>query len=417
MRKKTKNILFIAIVLVLGIPVVLWVLAKVLLFGYTMFIAMIMYAKIDMYPARIVNDTQEQIYVCSHRYPEGTNEWYRLRPKLDCEVIDPGDYADYGASDMYFGYYSEHTLPKDEEVDETTENLGNYCLGSKYKYSEEEIKKQDEEFWRDIASSKEMTPWEELKYNVNVFGQYKEMNIILSRTMEDLDLSSYYNWSEAIEFEPGDMTPSQVRAECDLLRAKLYGTADKEIAEGGFVRDEVNFHDLIPEEVKLKAYNFIDYAYEDTEYDPEEIKTIASRRLEYLRDQDVDYNYPIAGVILADVLAQTNVSEEEIGKEFADNIARYIAANTPDMNITDPVKRYKDMFDRVENAGGQGARTILAVKMYDLVYNEIPSAPKDEQDFLMTMVKDFLDQFNNKIGTYYGDLYIEYIRLQNELMN
>ena len=187
-----------------------------------------MYAKIDMYPARIANDTQEQVYVCAHGYVERTNKWIGLRPNLDCEIINPGEYADYGASDIYFAYYTQHALPKNEETGQATEIIRSYCLGPEYEYSKEEIEKQEQEFWGDIISNDEMTPWEELKAEVDIFGQFKEMNKIFSKTINDLGLNSYYNWSDAIEFDPSEKAPQDVEAVCGLLRTPLYLEMDKD---------------------------------------------------------------------------------------------------------------------------------------------------------------------------------------------
>lgn len=214
MKKKNKIILILAIL----IPISFWVWMKIVVFGYFMLITVGEYALVDAYPARILNDTDQKIYICPKAYPEQTDQWFTA----DCQIIDVDQYADFVEYDIQLGYFIEAALPADEQSREFTQGLNNYCLGPKYFYSEEEKQRNEEEYFGDFSKSKEFNTWETIIYELNVFKQYKELDDLAKHISGKHNLNHYYLWSEAIDFDPGDMTPGQVTAECEMLRDNLY---------------------------------------------------------------------------------------------------------------------------------------------------------------------------------------------------
>ncbi len=76
---------------------------------------------------------------------------------------------------------------------------------------------------------------------------------------------------------------------------------------------------------------------------------------------DCDVDIVVAG-ILHDLLEDTDVSFQEIEKNFSLEIARLISAVSYNPKIDDPIARYKEMFKRVM-AEGEKAITIKAADM------------------------------------------------------
>jgi guanosine-3',5'-bis(diphosphate) 3'-pyrophosphohydrolase len=79
---------------------------------------------------------------------------------------------------------------------------------------------------------------------------------------------------------------------------------------------------------------------------------------------DYDIDVIVAG-ILHDLLEDTDVSFQEIEKNFSLEIARIVGAVSYNPKIEDPVTRYKEMFERIV-AEGQKA---IVIKAADMIIN------------------------------------------------
>ncbi len=97
----------------------------------------------------------------------------------------------------------------------------------------------------------------------------------------------------------------------------------------------------------------------------------------------------IAGV-LHDLIEDTTLPPEEIGREFGDEVLRLVKANTFDESIADPTERYREMFARCA-AAGRGA---LLVKAADILDNSHYYRLTDDEDSyrrVLAKMRDFID--------------------------
>ena len=109
----------------------------------------------------------------------------------------------------------------------------------------------------------------------------------------------------------------------------------------------------------------------------------------FLYDCEYKNDIVIAG-ILHDVLEDTSVTAEEITKEFGDEVARLVEANTFDKNITDRTKAYKENFSRCI-AAGKDALIIKAADFLDnFEYCKFDEMWLKKMEYFLEIAKDAL---------------------------
>lgn len=116
----------------------------------------------------------------------------------------------------------------------------------------------------------------------------------------------------------------------------------------------------------------------------------------YLYNQNYNENVVIAG-LLHDLLEDTNTQEQEIEKEFGNNISKLIKTNSYDINNPNKLKRSMDMYDNCLMNG----KDALLVKAADILDNMqfFAQAKEKDQNYLLEKWKYFLKISNPLIGS------------------
>lgn len=113
---------------------------------------------------------------------------------------------------------------------------------------------------------------------------------------------------------------------------------------------------------------------------------------------ELGYAYEIvAAALLHDLLEDASISIEFIRQEFGERIATIVEAVSFDPSISDPEQNYKEMFERVYQAG----REALLVKAADLLNNSYyyDLAPAEKRPGLLKKVGHFLSLSQSEIET------------------
>ncbi len=127
-------------------------------------------------------------------------------------------------------------------------------------------------------------------------------------------------------------------------------------------------NDISPEdsfEVE-KAISYLVFNYNKTGHNPKPVILHSLRIAMLLLEMGYDKKI-IIGAILHDILEDTKVTKEQLKTEFGEEMLSLVVSVSYDNTITDPIKLYKDMFDRVL-ANGKEAVVLKAV---DIAVNSL----------------------------------------------
>lgn len=166
-----------------------------------------------------------------------------------------------------------------------------------------------------------------------------------------------------------------------------------------------------------KAIKFLVGKYEQTGHNPKPVVLHSLRMAIYL----LELGYPEEIVIVAllhDLLEDSEVTAEEIEREFGVGIKNMVKAVSFDPQIVDPRENYREMFIRVKEAG----QTALIVKATDLYSNSFYYHLAKDQikfDLLLEKVKFFLELSQSIIGQeeVWQDLNKRYLNIKNYKVN
>lgn len=106
----------------------------------------------------------------------------------------------------------------------------------------------------------------------------------------------------------------------------------------------------------------------------------------------------IIGSILHDILEDTMVNPKQLKEEFGREILELVTAVSYDKSITDPIERYRDMYNKVLAYG----KNAVALKSVDIAVNSlyvhlVPDAEKRKQliekrAYFINLTKDYSDE-------------------------
>jgi guanosine-3',5'-bis(diphosphate) 3'-pyrophosphohydrolase len=96
---------------------------------------------------------------------------------------------------------------------------------------------------------------------------------------------------------------------------------------------------------------------------------------------DYEVDVVVAG-ILHDLLEDTDVSFQEIEKNFSLDIARIVSAVSYNSKIEDPLNRYKEMFERVVAEGQKAIAIKAADTIINVPYIRLVSDPENQKKLL-----------------------------------
>jgi (p)ppGpp synthase/HD superfamily hydrolase len=145
-----------------------------------------------------------------------------------------------------------------------------------------------------------------------------------------------------------------------------------------------------------KAITFLVSHYSQTGFNPKPVIFHSLQVAFYL----LDYGYSVElaeAAILHDLIEDSHTTKGEIASAFGRDIADRVDALSFKMSIADKERRYKEMFDRIKQAG----REALIIKCADIYSNSFYIklvADKKKQRFLVAKLKYFLEISQGVIG-------------------
>jgi guanosine-3',5'-bis(diphosphate) 3'-pyrophosphohydrolase len=178
----------------------------------------------------------------------------------------------------------------------------------------------------------------------------------------------------------------------------------------------MNKYTIRPQDSELyeKAIIFLVLSYQKSGHNPKPVVFHSLRVAFYLLEKCYGANI-IVGSILHDVLEDTEVSEDEIEKEFGAEVLNLIKAVSYQKEIKSFEKQYRDLFARAKEYG----RDALIVKCADIKDNSFYIklvADKKKREKLLEKLAYFLEISKSEIGSevIWQDLYSRYNSIQNK---
>lgn len=143
-----------------------------------------------------------------------------------------------------------------------------------------------------------------------------------------------------------------------------------------------------------RAVSFLVVNYNNSGHNPKPVILHSLRVAGAL--MEMGYNTKIIiGAILHDILEDTKIIPEQLKNEFGEEILLLVLSVSYDNSITDPIKLYKDMFDRVLAYG----KDAVVLKAVDIAVNSLYINLVPEYNKRRELIKK---------GTYFLDLTKEF---------
>lgn len=146
-----------------------------------------------------------------------------------------------------------------------------------------------------------------------------------------------------------------------------------------------------------KAISYLVTKYNESGHNPKPVILHSIRVANILMEMGYDKKI-IIGAVLHDIIEDTNVTIEQLGKDFDQEILDLVIAVSYNESISDPVKQYKDMYDRVLVYG----RSAVVLKSIDIAVNSlyidlVPDPDKRRQLVEKgTYFLDFMEAFSSE---------------------
>lgn len=115
-----------------------------------------------------------------------------------------------------------------------------------------------------------------------------------------------------------------------------------------------------------KAMTYLVTNYNETGYNPKPVILHSLRIANILMEMGYSKNI-IIGAVLHDILEDTEVTDEKLESDFGKEMLNLVKAVSYDDSISDPVKQYKDMYDRIMNYG----KDAVILKCIDIAVNSL----------------------------------------------
>jgi (p)ppGpp synthase/HD superfamily hydrolase len=148
-------------------------------------------------------------------------------------------------------------------------------------------------------------------------------------------------------------------------------------------------HDLVYDKVVEKAITYLVQAFVSTGRNPKPVILHSIRAGIYLYNQNTGKDIVIAA-LLHDLLEDTDITMEDIEKEFGLEVAKLVAANTFNRSIIDKNECDMEMINRCKK-GGKGALIIKAVDILDNSQFYYLSKNEEQYNRLLRKMKYFLE--------------------------
>jgi len=138
-----------------------------------------------------------------------------------------------------------------------------------------------------------------------------------------------------------------------------------------------------------KAILYLVTNYNESGFNPKPVILHSLRIANMLIEMGYDKKI-IIGAVLHDIIEDTNVTDEQLKKDFGQEVLDLVLAVSYDESISDPIEQYKDMYDRVLAYG----KDAVVLKSVDIAVNSlyidlVPDPDKRRQ--LVEKGKYFLD--------------------------
>lgn len=95
-----------------------------------------------------------------------------------------------------------------------------------------------------------------------------------------------------------------------------------------------------------KAISYLVTNYNDSGHNPKPVILHSLRIANMLMEMGYGKKI-IIGAVLHDIIEDTNITDEQLKKDFGEEVLDLVIAVSYDESISDPIEQYKDMYDRV----------------------------------------------------------------------
>lgn len=138
-----------------------------------------------------------------------------------------------------------------------------------------------------------------------------------------------------------------------------------------------------------KAIDFLKYNFKKSGNNPKPVVEHSIRVASYLEENGYSEKI-VVSALLHDLIEDTEITKEELEKDFGKDVAKIVEANSFDKEILDPVIQYQDLFERCFKEGEDS----LIVKAADILDN---SSYYGDNQKLIDKMKYFIELSKNKI--------------------
>jgi (p)ppGpp synthase/HD superfamily hydrolase len=146
-----------------------------------------------------------------------------------------------------------------------------------------------------------------------------------------------------------------------------------------------------------RAIIYLVQSYISTGRNPKPVILHSIRMAIYLYNENYDQDI-VVGALLHDLIEDTDITMEDIEKEFGSEVAKLVVANTFIRSISNKYERDKEMINRCKEAG-KGA---IIIKAADILDNGqyFYHLSKNEEDYarVLQKMKYFLELSSEELG-------------------
>jgi len=115
-----------------------------------------------------------------------------------------------------------------------------------------------------------------------------------------------------------------------------------------------------------KAISYLVTNYNEPGFNPKPVILHSLRIANMLIEMGYDKKI-IIGAVLHDIIEDTNVTDEQLKKDFGQEVLDLVLVVSYDESISDPIEQYKDMYDRVLAYG----KDAVVLKSVDIAVNSL----------------------------------------------